>query len=201
MNLGLPKSGTTTLGQALTAAGLRVADWKLRAGQSDRRGYVGKLMYDGWFGAGDPWQHLGDFDAVAEASVLRWELNHWPQMDWGLIAALRDRHPGIRFVLTRRPSYAIADSMARWSNLARRRLPPAAVPGLPPGHGDSAADLVRWIDGHHAFCRQVFAGAEDFLDLPMDAPDARDRLAGFLGIDLPWWGVANANTRHPAAAE
>ncbi|MCU0908051.1 MAG: sulfotransferase family protein, partial [Rhodobacteraceae bacterium] len=62
-------------------------------------------------------------------------------------------------------------------------------------------DLVRWIDGHHAFCRQVFAGAEDFLDLPMDAPDARDRLAGFLGIDLPWWGVANANTRHPAAAE
>jgi hypothetical protein len=201
MNLGLPKSGTTTLGQALTAAGLRVADWKVRAGQSTVRGYVGRLMYDGWFSTGDPWQHLSDFDAATECSIVRDGLNLWPQTDWGLISALRHRHPGIRFVLTVRPAARISDSMGRWSNLGRRRLPDAAVPGLPEGYGATDAQRIRWIEGHHAFCRQVFAGADDFLELPVEAPDARDRLAGFLGIDLPWWGVANANTRRAATGD
>lgn len=35
VNLGLPKSGTTTLGKALRRAGLNVADWKIRDGQSE----------------------------------------------------------------------------------------------------------------------------------------------------------------------
>ncbi len=201
MNLGLPKSGTTTLGQALSAAGLRVADWKLRAGQSTVRGYVGRLMYDGWFATGDPWRHLGDFDAATECSIVRDGLNLWPQTDWGLISALRDRHPGMRFLLTVRPAARISDSMGRWSNLGRRRLPDAAVPGLPEGYGATDDQRIRWIEGHHAFCRQVFAGSDDFLELPMEAPDARDRLAAFLGIDLPWWGVANANTRRVAGEE
>ena len=200
LNLGLPKSGTTTLGQALTAAGLRVADWKVRAGQSAVRGYVGKLMYDGWFASGDPWQHLGDFDAVTECSIVRDGLNLWPQTDWGLISALRGRNPGMRFVLTVRPAARISDSMGRWSNLGRRRLPDSAVPGLPEGFGATDAQRIRWIEGHHAFCRQVFAGADDFLELPVEAPDARDRLAGFLGMDLPWWGVANTNLRRAAEA-
>ena len=36
VNLALPKTGTTTLTDALRQAGLTVADWKIRAGQSQR---------------------------------------------------------------------------------------------------------------------------------------------------------------------
>lgn len=46
--------------------------------------------------------------------------------------------------------------------------------------------------------RDIFAGRDNFLELDMAAPDARDRLAGFLEMDLPWWGRANVNTQSPS---
>ena len=36
VNLALPKTGTTTLTDALRQAGLTVADWRIRPGQSTR---------------------------------------------------------------------------------------------------------------------------------------------------------------------
>ena len=47
---------------------------------------------------------------------------------------------------------------------------------------------------------QVFRGSKDFLDYDVAAPDAKDRIAEFLGIELPWWGKANANQNHPEGA-
>ncbi|RME17995.1 MAG: sulfotransferase family protein, partial [Alphaproteobacteria bacterium] len=82
INLGLPKSGTTTLATALRAAGLRVADWKVRPGQGKVRGFVGKLMYSGYYETGDPLHYLDDFDALTEIDVIREGKNIWPQTDW-----------------------------------------------------------------------------------------------------------------------
>ncbi len=92
----------------------------------------------------------------------------------------------------------MSDSMGRWSNLGSFRLPNAAIPGLPEGYGGSDDERVRWIEGHFKFCRQVFAGADDFMEYDVEDPEAPQKIAAFLGIDLPWWGVANANTRHEA---
>lgn len=196
INLGLPKSGTTTLGRALRAAGLTVADWRIRQGQSRgdrlRRAFVGQLMYRGHFEAGDPLALMEEFDAFTEIEVMREGLNLWPQTDFGLIAAIRAHHPGARFLLSYRDPAEMSDSMMRWSNLGRRRLPGNAVPGLPEGFGRREAERIRWIEGHHAFCRQVFAGAPDFLEYDIDDPRAPARIGAFLGLDLPWWGVANA---------
>ncbi|MCI2398851.1 sulfotransferase [Aliiroseovarius subalbicans] len=191
INLGFPKSGTTTLAQALTQAGFRVADWKLRgAGQ---KGFVGGLMYRGYFETGDPLTYLGDYDAFSEIDVVRDKRNFWPQCDFALIQAIRDTHPGALFLLSSRDAEAQADSMMRWSDMGTRRLPMTNIPGLPKGFGKTRADLTRWITGHVAFCQKVFEGAEDFLAYDINDPEAPGKIGAFLGRDLPWWGVANAN--------
>ena len=90
--------------------------------------------------------------------------------------------------------------MARWSNLGNRRLPQNTIPGLPLGYGQTDGERIRWIEGHYAFCRQVFAGAPDFLEYDIADPNAQSKLEAFLGLELPWWGRANENTRLPQGA-
>lgn len=202
INLGLPKSGTTTLGEALKRAGMHVADWKIRPGQSEHmRGFVGKLMYHGYYSTGDPLHYLFEFNAFTEIEVVREGKNLWPQTDWALLAAIRSHYPGAKFILSHRDPVKHADSMRRWSNLGRTRLPGNAIPGLPEGFGAEPGELERWIEGHTAFCRQVFTGAKDFLEYDIADPEAQTRIETFLGIELPWWGRANVNENHPEGAK
>ena len=202
INLGLPKSGTTTLGEALARAGLKVADWRIRKGQSSNdelaRRFVGKLMYEGYFEDGDPLARMSGFDAFTEIDIVRNGLNLWPQTDWGLLQAIKDHHPKAKFILTHRDSVLLSDSMGRWSNLGSFRLPNSAIPGMPEGYGSTDQDRIRWIEGHYSFCRRVFDGDPNFLEYDIKDDSAKDKIAGFLGIDLPWWGKANENTRRVA---
>ncbi|WP_420863129.1 sulfotransferase [Algirhabdus cladophorae] len=203
INLGLPKSGTTTLGEALKQAGLKVADWRIRQGQSENpkilRAFVGKLMYQGYFETGDPLALMPEFDAYTEIDIVRNGLNLWPQMDWALIDAIRQHHTGAKFILTHRDPAALSDSMQRWSNLGKTRLPNNAIPGLPEGYGATDAHRVRWINGHYSFVRRVFGSDSDFLEYDIADPDAPHKISAFLGVDLPWWGTANANPNTEAA--
>lgn len=205
INLGLPKSGTTTLGVALARAGLRVADWRIRKGQSeDRRilfGFVGDHLYRGYYDSGDPLALLGDFDAVTEMSVASHGLSLWPQMDWGLLAAIRWHHPNTKFLLSHRDPAALVKSMLGWSNLGKSRLPQQNVPGLPAGYGATPEQLTRWIEGHYAFCRRVFRDDPDFLEYDLTDPEAPAKISAFLGLDLPWWGRANAKDRDTEETE
>lgn len=201
INLGLPKSGTTTLATALSRAGMKVADWKLRPGDGEMRGFVGRLMYAGWFEDGDPLKYLYEYNAFTEISVVRDGRNYWPQTDWALLAAIRGTYPGAKFLLSRRDPTKHADSMRRWSNLGRTRLPLNHVPGLPMEHGKAPGELERWIEGHITFCRHVFDGADDFLEFDIEDPDAPGKISAFLGIELPWWGTANKNENHPDKAK
>jgi hypothetical protein len=205
INLGLPKSGTTTLARALRRAGLHVADHRVQPAQTKRedlhQAFVADLLYRGYFQTGDPLAELEEFDGLTEISALRERNSVWPQTDFGLITAIRAAHPGVKFVATRRNVQDISDSMLGWTNLVDR-LHNAVVPGLPRGYGQSDSDRVRWIAGHYAQINQLLGGSADFLDLDVSAPDARDRLAAFLGRDMPWWGQANKNhARHTASSD
>ncbi len=199
INLGLPKSGTTTLGVALSKAGLKVADWRFRKGQTtDRRllfAFVGQKLYEGYFQHGDPLHLMDEFDALTEISIAARGLSLWPQTDWGLLDAIRRHHPGTKFLLSYREPDALADSMIRWSNLGTRRLPKQSVPGLPAGFGTSRQELIRWIEGHHGFCRRVFPDPGEFLEYDITDPEAPRKIGAFLGVDLPWWGKANEGKR------
>lgn len=195
VNLGLPKSGTTTFNKALAASGWRVADHRIRPRQTAdaalHGAFVGDLMYRGYFGSGDPLALFGGFDAISETSVMRQGVNFWPQTDFGLIEAARRHHPGLRFVATRRPTADICASMAGWSNMLDR-LPHYAIPGLPQGYGRAEDERARWIEAHYAFLRRIFEGSEAYLELDVGAPDAAGRLSAHLGVEIGWWGRANA---------
>ncbi|GHG79887.1 sulfotransferase [Pseudodonghicola xiamenensis] len=199
INLGLPKSGTTTLGVALSQAGLKVADWRIRAGQTEDReilfGFVGDHLYRGYYETGDPLALLSEFDAVTEMSIASHGFSLWPQTDWGLIEAIRRHHPNTKFLLSHREPEALVKSMLGWSNLGTLRLPEQSVPGLPAGYGVTPAQLVRWVEGHYSFCRRVFRGDADFLEYDLTDPEASGKISAFLGIELPWWGRANAKDR------
>lgn len=197
INLGLPKSGTTTLGEALKRAGLNVADHRLRrqeTGEEDRkRRFVGDLLYEGYFRTGDPLAELEEFDAIAECSYLTGPRSVWPQMDFGLIEAIRSHHEGARFVATRRGTKAMARSMLAWSNM-NDRLQRAQIPGLPYGYGETTLERSTWIKAHYAHLRRIFGPrSKQFLLLDVSGDGARERLSDFLGMELPWWGRANQN--------
>ena len=204
INLGLPKSGTTTLARALKRSGWKVADHRIRPRQTEdvalHGAFVGDLLYRGYFRSGDPAMRLTDFDALSEMSVLNRHGVAWPQTDLALIRALRTHHPDLRLLATRRDAFEMSQSMLAWADLGSGRLPEADIPGLPAGYGHTSKERVQWIDGHYETLRAVFAGDPHYLELDVAAPDARDRLATFLGRDLPWWGVANANPIRRAGA-
>ncbi len=203
VNLGLPKTGTTTLARALKMAGFKVADHRVRPKQTTIKAlhnqYVAELLYRGYFETGDPGAHLDPFEALTEISLLREGKSLWPQMDFGLIMALREHHPGIRFVASYRDPFEMSQSMLAWSDLGTDRLPGAGIPGLPEGYGDTSMQRMQWITAHYAHLRAIFAGAGDFLEYDVADPDTPTRLSAFLGRDLPWWGRANTNSDREAS--
>ncbi|QFS82694.1 hypothetical protein FIU97_07770 [Roseivivax sp. THAF40] len=202
VNLGLPKSGTTTLGKALRRAGLNVADWKIRPEQSTHDAlegeFVGKCLYEAYFTTGDPLAAMAEFDAFSEISAIGGGANYWPQFDYGLLAAISAHHPGTKFLLSYRAPADIVESMLAWRNLGTGRLPKNAIPGLPEGYGQDAPELERWVAGHYAYLRAAFEGRADFMEYNISDPQAPEKIGAFLGLELPWWG--HANERAPEAA-
>lgn len=197
VNLGLPKTGTTTLARALKMAGLRVADHRIRPRQTDdaalHNRFVADLVYRGYFETGDPGARLPGFDAITELSLLREGRSMWPQMDFALIDAIRRHHPGVKLLGSRRDSWEVSQSMLAWSDLGVARLPASDIPGLPAGFGETSKERMAWIDGHYAHLARIFAGDPDYLEYDVSDPGARDAIAAHTGIDLSWWGRANTN--------
>ncbi|MBE1284792.1 MAG: sulfotransferase family protein [Rhodobacteraceae bacterium] len=197
INLGLPKSGTTTLAKALRESGLEVADHRFRRRDiphpSLRRAFVAERLYRGYFETGDPMARLPEVEAISEMSMLRDGQSFWPQMDFALILAIKAHHPDVKFLASRRDAYEMSKSMLAWSNLGTSRLPNAPIPGLPQGYGETTKERVVWIDGHYAALRQFFKNDGNFLEFDIADPDAPDIIGRFLGRNMPWWGVLNAN--------
>ncbi|MHA6264049.1 hypothetical protein ACXYMO_12670 [Arenibacterium sp. CAU 1754] len=197
VNLGLPKSGTTSLAKALRMAGLRVADHRIRGRNTSdpalKGAYVAELMYQGYFETGDPAARIPEITAISEMSMLRGDRSIWPQTDFAIIMALRQHHPGIRFLASRRDAFAMSQSMLAWSNLGTERLPGSNIPGLPPGYGTTSKERMQWIDGHYDSLAEFFRHSDDYLEFDVNDPDAPFRIGDFLGRDLPWWGKLNAN--------
>lgn len=203
VNLGLPKTGTTTLARALRRAGLHTVDHRVRPeltkSENLHNAYVADLLYRGLYEAGDPAAYLSEFQAISEMSVLREGRSLWPQMDFAIIDALRRAHPQLKFLATWRDPFATSQSMLAWSNLGTSRIPQADIPGLPAGFGDTTSERTRWINSHYAHLDTIFAGSERYLRVDITAPDAPNKIAAFLGRKLPWWGHLNRNPENVVA--
>ena len=197
INLGLPKTGTTTLAHALRLTGMTVADYRIRRRQTKdttlHGAFVAQRLYDGYFHAGDPLTGMDAFDAFTEISTLREGHCLWPQTDWGLISAIRAHHPGTLFLASWRDPQALSDSMLRWSDLGTERLPRNNVPGLPVGYGATTAERVRWITAHYDHLDALFRDDPAFLRYDIADPTAPQRIGAHIGRHLRWWGRANKN--------
>lgn len=197
INLGLPKSGTTTLAKALSRAGMQVADHRVKtkeaSADSGDRVFVAQLIYQGLYGCGDPLAELKEFDALSEISFVHNKASIWPQCDFALLFILQELYPDLKFIATRRPTEAHVHSIMAWNNLGTQRLPRASVPGMPVGFGTDPEDLMLWVDGHYAALAHWFRGSQRFLELDISRDDAASELGSFLDLDLPWWGAANVN--------
>ncbi|MGR3758848.1 sulfotransferase [Roseobacteraceae bacterium NS-SX3] len=202
VNLGLPKSGTTTLGKALSLAGYTVADHRLRSREEDiqgkRRIFVGWLLYRGLYEHGDPMALMREYDAVSEISFIHGKYSVWPQFDFALLKAIRDLYPGVKFIATRRDAESHSKSIMAWNNLGSTRLPASTVPGLPIGFGKTPEEQMIWIDGHYEALKHWFRDDPDYLEIDVADPEAQARVSAHLGCDLPWWGKANVNRKAKA---
>lgn len=199
VNLGLPKSGTTTLGKALKLAGFNVADHRLRDREEDRPGkrriFVGSLLYKGLYEQGDPMAFMREYDAVSEISFIHGKFSVWPQFDFAMLKILKDLYPEVKFIATRRDADSHSKSIMAWNNLGTTRLPASSVPGLPIGYGKTAEQQMLWIDGHYEALKHWFREDPGYLELDVADPDAQGKVSTFLGRDLPWWGKANVNRK------
>jgi len=185
-NLGLPKSGTSTLQVALHSAGRETLHWYSRRADT----YIGAAMYKRYL-AGQSITH--DFqwaDAITQADLMTLETSYWPQMDPALMKALLAQNQGMRFTLNIRDPAKTADSMERWSNFMTR-LHKIGAPGLPPRMASRKGAIVRWIEGHYANIRATYG--DSLVEYDIEDPRAPEILSAALGFDLPWWGLSNKN--------
>lgn len=197
VNLGLPKTGTTTLARALRRAGLHVADHRIQPKQTDdtqlHNAFVAELLYRGYFETGDPCAYLAGFDAISEMSLLHEGVSLWPQMDFALLRALRTHHPQVKFLASGRDAFDLSQSMLAWSDLGSSRLPAYDVPGLPKGFGETTKERTVWIEGHYANLQAFFKDDPAFMPYDINDTNVRERLEAFLDLRLPWWGRSNRN--------
>jgi hypothetical protein len=197
--IGFPKSGTRTLHLAFRAAKLRSAHWVAR------EGFCGQVMYRAFREGRNPMEDLRRYHCIAQADVCLpgqsrhgEELNFWPQLDFEMLDAIERANPEIKFILNRRDPAALIGSIDRWGGL-RKRIVDSDIVGLPPGKGHTDAELLDWIEGHYRRCAERFDGKPNFLDFEIGDPDAQTKVGDFIGVDLPWWGVANSNPQRAAS--
>jgi len=110
------------------------------------------------------------------------------------LKALRAHHPRAKIVLHTRDIDDHIASINRWKDL-RVRMVKSDLPFLSAGRGYRDPELATWIRGHYKRVRTMFADDPNFLEISIVDSDAKTKLEGFLKLDLPWWGVANANPK------
>ncbi len=194
-NLGLPKSGTTTLQTAFEKAGLRSAHWWVK----DQRRHVGRSMYRNYFEGKDPLAHFVEYDVVTQADFVTRNASFWPQMDPAMLRSIREHHPELRFFMLTRDIDKVVSSIMRWDDYIDR-MKATGAPGLPGFFADSPAALKKWVENHYANIRLSFADDPGFVELDIEDPDIQAKVSDLVGVKLDWWGVANTNTKRPAQA-
>ena len=200
-NLGLPKSGTTTLHTALEKAGIKSAHWEfyprmgigLRAHQ-----FVGANIYRSYLRGADPLAGLKEWDAITQADQIVAPYSLWPQMDFPLMQRIREHHPDCLFLLLTRDPAKVANSIMRWGDMHKRFMDMGA-PWLTPQMAQTEAGFQDWVEGHYDRTRTMFADDPHFLEVDIATPDIQGILSDRLSLDLPWWGTANTNTENPAS--
>lgn len=197
LNLGLPKSGTTSLQKALSESGVRTVHWAIN--RKNRRPHLGRLesfvgyrMYRDHLKGLDPLQDLAEFDVITQPDMISDQYSFWPQMDHALLRSVRRHHPECTFLLLTRTPEKVARSISNWLDL-QERMAKVGLPGLPAPMAREPEALLRWVTNHYDNVRDWFADDPNFVEIDIETPDVREQFEKLLGIEFSWWGRANKN--------
>jgi hypothetical protein len=162
--IGLNKTGTISLDQALGELGFTTLHWG---------GPASRLAVERAIREGKPLlEHLPDCDAYSDIQRLSTSFD-----------VLDQQYPGSRFILTTRPIDGWLDSRRRHVERNRERRARGEYDGT-----FLEIEPDRWraqfID-HHARVERYFAGRDDMLVMRITEGDGYERLCPFLGVPRP----------------
>jgi len=162
--IGLNKTGTISLHQALTAMGFTSLHW---GGQASRAGVERAIR------EGKPMlEYLGDYDAYSDIQRLSTSFD-----------VLDEQYPGSRFILTTRPVDGWIDSRRRHVERNRERKARGEYDGT-----FLEIEPDRWraqFAEHHARVAAYFDGRDDLLVMRVTEGDGYDVLCPFLDAPVP----------------
>ncbi len=175
LGVGLQKTGTTTLGASLNLMGYRHQSYAVRAAEMYTHGSIEELLI--WT------DRFDSFDDVP----------------WALLYQEFDqRHPGSKFVLTRRRSTeawftSLRKHIARLGRKSATLEMNQAIYGRPDPQNDKPGAIAVY-EQHLRSVREYFADRpEDFIELCWEDGHGWQELAGFLGRPAPAQSFPHAN--------
>lgn len=187
--VGLPKSGTSSLQDALLRSDVSSLHWYTR--EVDK--YAGSCIYLRWFARQNLMADFPGFTSVTQPDLLTMNTSFWPQMDPALLREVTRQNPGVSFILNYREPAKIVDSMERWGNFMER-LYTRGAPGIPPRMARTSKHVQRWIENHYDNIRTLFEGSDAFLEYHIEDPEAPQKIQAQTGIEIRWWGHSNKNS-------
>lgn len=171
--IGVPKSGTTTLYEALKSAGFdavhRYRKGEVAAGYNLYKAYLQTYQWQGE-------------NIITQLDTCRQKINVWPQFDYEFLKWASKRS---KLILQMRSPEKILKSIYNHGDL-RSRINYA--PGLF-GRATTDGDILYWIIRHY---ERVVRLIPNVLAVFIDNPQAPEIISKYLGVQIPWWGVANA---------
>ena len=198
INLGLPKSGSTSLRDFFACGNLTASHFKCNGSPCG-------MCVDQNLQAGRPALHgCGDYHV-------------WAQLDWAPIglpikpkkrcffpqlSALKELHeqyPEATFVLPTRPPRHWIASVGNWQHddyNMREVLAACNLPGLPPGRKPSDTELASFYVHHSRTVRTFVANhpSHTLIEFDLEEPGAAQKLALASGVPATCWGKSNCRT-------
>lgn len=153
INIGMPKTGTSSLSTFLNQQGFRCAQWQV--GDTKIGNEMELSIRSGRQLFGD---YLSDFNCITQLDCCDWVSQAenlskciWPQHD--LLSELVSRYPAAKYVYTTRNTTTWFDSVSRWGDfLDRIRF--SNTPGLQ--YGASDADIKKWYEAKQETAQRFF---------------------------------------------
>jgi hypothetical protein len=181
--VGLPRTGTTSLGDACEILGLRRLGW--REGRDSRLANH-RLMKVWWTG------NVGHLVEVASGYDVLVDLP-WPLV----YAEMADAFPDARFVLTRRSSTDVwlGSQLRHVADRSRYAMSERVYGSADPAH-DPGLYRARY-ETHNAEVRGFFDGTDRLLEVCWEEGDGWPQLCGFLGLPLPDVPFPHSNASGP----
>ncbi len=191
--IGPPKSGTVTLHKALTAAGLNCCHGRASLDQPPIAIQLWRAFVEGQ----NPLHYVPrGIEAITDAHLTRssgWDnMTLWPAFSPLFLQRFRSCNPETFILLHKRDPETWLNSVNKWKNL-RARLVKADLPFLPPSAGAKDDDMIEWITNHYKRVCVMFEKDKFFLSINIENDNAPIEIGDYLGLELPWWGVANTN--------